>query len=195
MKSLLIFTLLLSFNAIYAQNENLKLHYIFNETSTDTIVKDVSGNGYDAQLKNRAYVDQMENFNVLNLGFSNGYLDMGGKTGKLISNLHDFSISTYVLVDGSADLNAFGNFVWSFSNSDDILKDQNGCLFFSAKVQRYAITKSDYQAESGIEVGTPLAKKTWKQVVYTQSGNTATIYVNGVAVKTGSIAIHPSALG
>lgn len=195
MKLLFFFTLLFSFTVTYSQNENLKLHYIFNTTGTDTIVKDVSGHGYDAHLKNNAYVDQMGGFNVLNLGFSKGYLDMGEKAGELISTLHDFSILTYVLVDGSADLSTFGNFVWAFSNSDDILKDQNGCLFFSAINQRYAITKTDYRAESGIEVGSPLTKKTWNHVVYTQSGNTGTIYLNGTAVKTGSISIQPSSLG
>ena len=179
----------------YGQVENLKLRYDFSAASPEGVVTDISGNGYDATLKNYAFVDKMGQASILNLGMSKGYLDMGPKTGQLIDGLKSFTISTYVCVNSAADLNANGNFVWNFANSDDIIADYNGLMFFSAKAKRYAITQSDYRAEAGLEVGNAINKNVWQHVVYTQSGYSGTIYIDGQVVKTGNIGIYPDNLG
>lgn len=177
-----------------AQNENLKLHYNFNDPLTGKVIQDISGNGYDAELKNDARADRMNEFGILNLGHSNGYLDMGEKLGELIATLEDFTVITCVLADPSANLNADGNFIWSFSNSDDILKDHNGCMFYSAKIQGYSITKSDYRAEEGLNINSPMKKRIWKHIAYAQKGSTATLYIDGVLVKQGSVSLLPKSL-
>lgn len=173
----------------------LEIHYLFNQVTNDNTIPDQSGNSYHAELKNSAYVEEIGGLPVLNLGFSNGYLDLGEKTGELIQNLTDFSISTYVLVDDASDLNAFGNFIWTFSNSDDIIADKNGCIFYSVKNQEYSITKTDYTAAINFGINTPLEKQRWKHIVYTQKGNSGTIYTDGTVTKTGTVATLPNALG
>ena len=194
MKQILIILLaILSFTA-HAKDKNLVLRYTFSSSNTDEMIKDDSGNGYNAELKNHAYIDKMGDFPILNLGYSNGYVDMGEKVGTLINSLKDFSIASYVCINAEANLNDNGHFIWSFSNSNDIMKDQNGCMFFSARTQGYSISKTDYRAESGISVNSPLQKKTWKHVVYTQTGNTAKIYVDGKVVADGEIALNPKDL-
>ena len=123
--------------------KNLKLHYDFSDVSVSKVIKDKSGNGFDGTLKNSAELDKVGNCNVLNLGFSNGYVDMGAKVGNLIGALSDFTVSTYIYIDGSTNLSDYGNFIWTFSNSDNMQRDVNGCMFFSAKTEGYSISKTD----------------------------------------------------
>lgn len=192
MKHFFCVMLILIGSPLWAQKKGLALHYTFQPGET---VRDMTGNGYDATLQNNAYTDQMGAFTILNLGMSNGYLDLGTKTGALIGGLKDFSIATYVCVSPTANMEAHGQFLWSFGNSSNMLSDQNGCMFLTARAQRYAITRTDYRAEEAMEAGHPLAKDLWKHVVYTQSGNKATLFVDGQPVQTGNIGLTPGALG
>ncbi len=178
----------------YSQGKNLKLHYNF-KAEKDGVIKDITGNGYDGLLKNGAYTDQMGDLSIVNLGTAKGYIDLGNKVGELISSLETFTVSTYVCVNESANLNANGNFIWSFSNSDDIIKDHNGCFFFSAKTQGYSITKTDYRTESGFSKEANLEKGNWKNVLYTQSGNEGKIYIDGELLTSGSVDLLPQTLG
>ncbi len=173
--------------------KNLKLHYDF-KTSGDKVV-DLTGNNYTGILKNDAFVDQHGLFYVLSTGFSNGFLDLGPKVGELIAKLNDFSIAVYVCTEAGNSLQSHGNFLWSFSNSSDLLKDRNGSMFFSARTQGYMLTSSDYSAEKGVVAGMPMESGKWKHIVYTQKGKTGSIYVDGELVKTEPLAIHPAILG
>lgn len=195
MKQFYTLIILISSLILNAQNENLKIHYNFQQLNNNGIVADVSGNGYDATIKNNAYIDKMGGYTILNLGVNNGYLDMGESTGNLINSLNSFSISTYICVNELADLNVNGNFIWSFANSDDIIAQPNGCMFYSAKIDGYKITLTDYRTEMGIERRTQMVKKIWKHLVYTQSGTIGTIYIDGSLVTSGNVSILPQQLG
>lgn len=195
MKKLIVWVLLLSSFTVIAGKSNLKLHYTFEKTGEDGVITDASGNGYNATLKNQAYIDKMSDYSVLNLGYDNGYLDMGDRIGELICSLQDFTVSAIVCVDDFANLSSNGNFIWSFSNSNNIASDRNGCMFFSAKNQSFSITKTDFSEESTISVGAPMKKKTWTHVVYTQNGDNATIYMDGKVIKSGTIPINPTDIG
>lgn len=174
-------------------DEPLKLHYTFNNCEGETVV-DETGN-YEATLKNHASIKELGEYHVLDLSNQNGYLDMGSKVGTLVATLSDFTVSTYICVNENTDLSPNGNFVFSFSNSTDIATDANGCLFYSARAQRYAISKTHWQGETGIEVGQQLPKGVWKHLTYVQQGSTGTLYIDGVSVKTGNIALAPKDLG
>lgn len=177
-----------------AQN-NLQLHYTFDPTQKGNFIIDETGNGYNATLENEAFVDKMGSIGVLNLGTANGYLDLGKKTGELISSLTDFTVAGYYCIDGLSNLNSNGNFLWTFANSNDILKDQNGCIFFSAKTGGYSISKTDYRREQGINAGKPLAKDSWQHIVYVQANDSASIYINGIKVSNGLVKVKPTDLG
>ena len=190
----LLFLVLFSTNS-YATDATLKIQYVFDSTSHDTIA-DNSGNGYNAKLMNGAVVKQMGRFNVLDLGPLNGYVDMTANAGNLIKTLTgDFTVTFFVYINSSVDLTAAGNFIWTFANSADMSNTSNGNMFFTALNTRYAISKTNYNAELSVKQGNALTKGSWQYVTYTQSGNTGTIYINGISVKTGSVTTNPSALG
>lgn len=191
---LFVFVLLCVSASSVAKDKNLKLHYRFEGTSADKVV-DASGNGYDATLKNRAYVDEMGSYKILNLGFSNGYVDMGEKTGELIQSLRDFSVAVYVCIDNATSLHANGNFIWAFSNSSQLLDEANGCLFLGAKSQNYSISKTNYTQEQTVSLEKAMDKGVWKHLVYTQKGTTGSIYIDGVLQKEGTIDLEPAVLG
>lgn len=173
--------------------EPLQLHYTFDSYDGETVL-DETGN-YNATLKNNASIKELGQYHVLDLSNQNGYLDMGSKVGSLIATLSDFTISTYIYINENTDLSPNGNFVFAFSNSTDIAADANGCLFYSARVQRYAVSKTNWTGESGVEIGEQFTKGAWKHLSYVQQGSTGTLYVDGVAVKSGSITLSPRDLG
>lgn len=197
MKKLIIFALLLgTITQISASRRNLVLHYDFSPTSvTNNTVRDVSGSGFHATLANNAFVDSVGSIGFLNLGFSNGYLNMGEKAGIVFSHLSNFSISAYVLIDESAHLRSTGNFIWSFSNSDNMMRHGNGCMFFSARTTGYVITPTNFNQESTVQTGTRMPQNVWKHVVYVQSGNTGSVFLDGQLIRTNAVSMLPSALG
>ncbi len=198
LKSILIFFWLIIVNTgSYAQADPmLKVYYTFDTLNADSSrVIDLSENGHDAALENGANVRKIGSYPVLDLGENNGFLDMGVEIGELIETLENFSVALNVCIDPSVDLNANGNFLWSFANSDDMATDRNGNMFFSAKSTRYAISKTFWEAESVLDYGTAAVKGEWQNITYTQEESTGTIYLNGIAVKTGTITLQPKELG
>lgn len=173
--------------------DGLRLHYSFDKAS-GTVIHDETGNGYDGTMKNEAALKSMYQNTVLNLGSKNGYIDLGSKIGELIGSLRNFTISTYICIDTQTSLSA-GNFIFSFSNSNDIANAKNGNMFLSARNQRYAISKTNWSEESGFELGQQLTKGQWLCVTYTQKENAGKLYVDGKLVKEGQISLFPSDLG
>ncbi|WP_243346978.1 immunoglobulin-like domain-containing protein [Parabacteroides sp. FAFU027] len=178
-----------------AQDSTLKVHYTFEKGTYADSVTDNSGNGCNGALKNGATVRKIGRFNILDLGSANGYLDMGKKTGTIIKSLSDFSIALNVYVDQATDLSAYGNFIWTFAKSDDMANTANGNMFFSAKETRYAISPNNWLSETTLTLYSPLTQGAWQHIAYTQSGNTGTIYINGIAYLSGTIQTKPSTLG
>ena len=178
-----------------AQNANMKVQYKFNQkANTDSIV-DETGNGYNGKLYGSAKIKQLGSFGMLEIGSTNGYADLGAKTGNIISTLTDFSISTYLYIDPSLTLTNNGNFVWTFSNAENILASATGCMFYSAKSSRYAISLTNYSNEKQVNINSAATKGSWKHITYRQSGSTGEIYINGVLTKSGTVSVLPSALG
>ncbi|HYX08911.1 MAG TPA: immunoglobulin-like domain-containing protein, partial [Bacteroidales bacterium] len=110
--------------------------------------------------------------------------------------LNDFTISTYIYIDPATDLSHNGNFIWTFSNSDDIVNHPDGCMFFSAKDTRYAISPTNWSQEKVVGVSSESPKGEWVHYTITQKGNVATIYINGISKATNTnLDLFPSALG
>ena len=177
----------------YAQDSSLKIYYPFSGTGTE--VTDASGNSNNGILKNGAVIEQLGRFNVLNLGSQNGYVDLTANVGKLIGSLNDFSVSLYVYIDPSVDLNLNGNFIWTFANSADMARTANGNMFLTAKNTRYAISKTNWQNETSVSQGATLGKGSWKHLTYTQQDSTGRLYLNGALVKFNKVLTKPSGLG
>lgn len=164
-------------------------------------VTDVAEKGFTGTLKNAAKIITMgdENtniFNVLNLGTSNGYFDMGSEMGKVVSQLKDYTISAYFRIDnGYTGLDNFGNFLWSLSNSNNALSNPKGYIICSLKDQSLSITPSYYTTESGnqdVGVNKNALKGNWHCFTYTQTGGTGIIYIDGMPVAKDKITNTPA---
>jgi len=194
--SLLFMLIILSISTkTIAQDTSLKIHYTFSSLSAKGQVTDNSGNGCDATLYNRATVKKVGRFDVLDLGSSNGYLDLGVKTGNVIQSLTNFSVALNLYVDSTTNLSNAGNFIWTFANSSDIGETANGSMYFSAKDTHYSISKTHWANESGVSQSSAIIKGKWVHIAYTQTDSTGTIYINGQSIKTGKVNNKPSDLG
>jgi len=189
-----IYFFFITLKLLYSQN---LLVYFTPEFSSigDTQIIDISGNEYYCKLLNGAKVSIFDNQKVIDLGNNNGYVDFGYVFGNIISTLNNFSIVTKIFIPESTDLSLNGNFIWCFSNSNNILLDANGDMHFSAKNTRFAITLNYYPNESAITNGNQLTKGQWLTIVYIQRNNKGRIFINGKLMAAGDINISPLQLG
>jgi hypothetical protein len=166
------------------------------EGTTDRIA-DETGNGYTGLMVNGATLDVEKGVNILRTGSSNGYVDMGGRrgVGRLIRNLRDFTIAIYINIDPSVYLGTFGHFVWCFANSNNMAEDANGNMFFGARRQRQAISKTHFEGEEAVQIGEELEQGVWKHILYRQSGTTGTLFIDGIEVVSGRVNLFPANLG
>src|SRR3989339_23331 len=182
-------------------DSTLKVWFNFNGyDATSTSITDNSGNNFVATLKNEATISASGGIDgVLNLGLNNGFLDLGAVFGnQVINSLEDFTVATYVCISDDAVITNNGNFVFSFGNSEQIATDANGCMFFSAKNTRYAISLTNWTGEQAATTGQPMEKGKWKHLAisYNSTTKTVKIYLNGATVATSTnVTLAPKALG
>lgn len=195
-KSAFLLLVFFSMLAVGIKAQTLKLHYdLASDVVGSTSVLDQSGNGLNGSLLNGAKIGTYDGVNVIDLGTSKGYVDMGAQTGSVVATLTNYSVMTKIFIPTTSDVSGAGNFIWTFSNSNDNGTANAGCVFLSAHNTRCAITKTGWRNESGLETGTNLAKGVWKTVIYVQENGTGRIFIDGNVVKSAAITINPSALG
>ncbi len=178
---------------------DLLVKYDFSQYSTsDSTVTDVAEKHFVGKFKKDASIGSIGTstvYKVLNLGDSIGYFDMGAEIGKLMYSLQDFSLSAYYRIDNSYSLDELkknGNFLWNFSNSDDILnKAATGYLIGSLRNQAVTITPNNWNGEQTVLVDLPASQGSWHNMTYTQSGTTGTLYVDGLPVVSKTITQLP----
>jgi hypothetical protein len=166
---------------------DLLVKYDFS-TVTDSVVTDVAEKHFTGTLKNNAKVQSIGTsvkYNVLNLGDSIGYFDMGPEVGKLMYNLNDYTMSAYYRIDTGYVATGAGNFIWSFANGANEKTDQNGYVIGALNNQSVSITPGYYISTSGNQsvslAAIPLTGG-WHSFTYVQSGTTGTVYVDGANV-------------
>lgn len=119
-------------------------------------------------------------YNVLDLGDSDGYFDMGTETGKSIYALSNFSVGGYFRVhENYTLLNNAGNYLFAFSNTDNAGRDQNGYLIgrFSGGCN---VTCAEKYWGSGDTraVGVSPTQGEWHHFFYTQEGKVGVLYLD-----------------
>ncbi len=178
-----------SAKSIVAEEATLSLHFDFKSLN-DNI------KSYQGKLNNGARLDYFGEYPILDLGTQNGYFDLGASTGNVISVLNNFTISVNVFIPQDAALGSAGNFIFTFANSTDIAGTKNGCIFFGANSTRYAITKTNYSNEVGLQTGNSFPKERWCNLVYRQKNGVGSIFIDGIVKKvSASMNLAPSALG
>jgi len=135
-------------------------------------------------------------FNVLDLGNGTGYFDMGEEIGKTMYHLTDYTLSAFYRIDPAYQgLNSFGNFIWTFSNTNDAMARPTGYIIGSLKDLVHSITPGFYTAASGNQAlgfNQPALAGNWHHIAYTQKGTTGTLYLDGMPIVTGDITNTPA---
>lgn len=198
-KILFISALLLFSNLLTAQiADGLRLHYSFEADAGDpALVRNVAGNNdYNGVLLSDAVLKKLSDFGVLYLGYSNGYVDMGAKTGELVASLEDFSVATCLYIEPAAAITGNGNFVWAFSTGSACTQTEGKYAAYRVNAQRYAQSTGGWGGESvAIEKGAAATKGVWQHVAYVQAGSTGTLYLNGEVLATGAASHCPKDIG
>ena len=176
---------------------DLLVKYDFSNV-TDSLVTDVAEKHFTGTLKNKAKVHSIgatTKYNVLSLGDSIGYFDLGPEIGKLIYNQSDYTVGAYYRIDTAyTELSKNGNFLFSFANGTSQMTDQNGYIIGSLLNQSVSISPKYYTAASGNEAvsfATAALQGGWHHFGYTQSGTTGTVFVDGIPIATGVISNLP----
>ena len=179
---LTIVFILFAFLGIQAEglDDGLKLHFDFSQVSGGMVPDAVAGGTVSATLCNNARIVKAGKYSVLDLGTSNGYLDMSAQAGKALKECTDWSASVYYFVNSGQDISGSGNFLYSFSSNAACDASSGQYCAYRINVQRYATSTGGYGNETGLEVGSASAKGRWVNVVFVQKGTTGTLYIDGV---------------
>ena len=174
---------------------DLLVKYDFSSV-VDSTVTDAAEQHLKGIMRNNASVKSIGTtvkYNVLNLGDSIGYFDMGPEIGKLMYNMNDYTVSAYFRIDESYNqMKPNGNFLWNFSNSKDIYTDASGYIIASLRNQAATISYSNWTTEQTVLLTDSAFKGAWHHFAYTQNGTTGTIYLDGNNVTSGTVTTLPS---
>ena len=151
--------LLLLTGQVQAQDENLRLHFDFTSVEGTTVRDNVTG--LAAKTVGNAAVKSIGKYRVLELGESNGYLDMTQESGKVAKALGDFTVSVYYRVNVEASLSGAGHFLWCFSQSAANTQTASPYMAYRLNAQRMATSTGGWGSESGLEVGSESEKGRW----------------------------------
>jgi len=161
----------------------MKIQYKFDNVTGSTVKNTAPGaTDFNGTLNNNASVIQMGKYNVLSLGNGTGFLDMGQSAGYIFPTIDNYTVSVYYRVDKSASLSGDGYFLWSFSTSNACGQFVGAYAAYRLNAQSLMLTPMGYSNESNITLGVSADKDGWHNLVYLQSGNTGTLYIDGAQV-------------
>ena len=172
-----LITALLLCLQLSAQDDNLIMRFDFNNVSGNNVTDDLSG--ITAKIMSSASIKEMGEYNVLDLGNNNGYLDMTEDAGKLLAKTGAYTISVYYYVDEKASLNGNGFFLWTFSTLEGCSSNAGNYMAYRLNLQRIASSTGGFTKETGFSVGEASPKGSWMHVAYTQQAGTGKLYING----------------
>ena len=182
MKAKLWLVMLLVSVTAGAQDENLKMRFDFENVSGTSVTDGISG--ITATMVSSANVTTMGRYHVLDLGSSNGYLDITSDAGEIFVSYDTYTISAFYRVENSVSLSGNGYFLWSFSTQAANGASDGIYTAYRLNAQRIASSTGGYTNETGGQVGIASPKGQWMHVAYTQSGTTGKLYINGALVST-----------
>lgn len=190
---------LLQIATLEGKRGTLLIHHDFSKSNNEEVY-DASLFQTKASLNNNARIVSLGDessgiFNVLNLGETNGYLDLGEAAGSLLAQCTEYTLSAFYRIDSDySRLNQNGNMLWNFSNSVNMAGDQNGFLAASLKDLKFNITptSADATGNHDLTFGKPALQGSWHHLAYTQKGTIGKLYLNGVEVASKTITQTPT---
>ena len=180
MKKLLILTIATLMGA-QCFSQKLILHYDFKKAENG-LVTDRTKSHYDGSLMGSAKIESAQNGNYADLGYGNGYIDMGSNIGKKLQSIDEFTVAVKYKVDEKASLQGNGYFLWAFSTLEQNTQHEGRYHAYKLNVQRGENSIGGWANETIIEIGKQSEKGKWLHVVYTQKGSVGTLYLNGQQV-------------
>lgn len=165
--------------SIFAQ-DSLKLQFNFENVEGTSVTDPISG--VTARLKNNASVVEMGNRHVLDLGGSNGYLDMTRNAGSVVRRFTSYTVSVYYRVSNKASLSGAGYFLWCFSQSAANTQTESPYIGYRLNTQCMSLSTGGWGAEKDLEVGSASEKGRWIHVLYRQNENTGELFIDGKKV-------------
>ncbi|WP_062135994.1 family 43 glycosylhydrolase [Demequina aestuarii] len=168
---------------VTADADGQVLRYDF-ETGQGTTLTDVTGNGYDGTIVGGATLAGGE----MAFDGSNDYVDL---PDNILAGIEDVTIEAEVFLDQGMTGNYF---IYGLGNTTGGAGD--GYLFTTGNSQyRTSIATGNWSTEQTVGTGQTLPRGQWVQLVYTLSGTTATLYLDGVQVATGTVNADPEDIG
>jgi hypothetical protein len=163
----------------------LVAYYPFDETS-GTSAADASGNGHTATLVGGAtFASGLQN-NGVTLNGSNGYVSL---PSGIVSGLTSFSVCTWVKLSAAPQWARIFDFGTGMTTYMFLTANSN------AGTSRFGITTAGNGQEQQLNAPT-LTTGSWQHVAVTRTGNTGTLYVNGVQVaQNTTMTLSPMSLG
>lgn len=169
---------------------DLLVHYDFSQVSGRTVT-DKGAMQLQGTLMNEAEVVEYPlkdggTMNVLALGDSIGYFDMGQEIGQIMYHTHDYTLGAYVFID-TTYVNAAknGNFLWTFANGEGKDGGYNIAILSSMRVEMNGSTTPTegitmYLDSVGNATGKAPEQGKWFHFAYSQNGEVGTVYLDGV---------------
>ena len=180
MKKLLILTIATLMGA-QCFSQKLILHYDFKKAENG-LVTDRTKSHYNGSLMGSAKIESAQDGNCADLGYGNGYIDMGSNIGKKLQSIDEFTVAVKYKVDEKASLQGNGYFLWAFSTLEQNTQHEGRYHAYKLNVQRGENSIGGWANETIIEIGKHSEKGKWLHVVYTQKGSVGTLYLNGQQV-------------
>lgn len=179
-------TVTITVNAAPAVPE-LIAFYEMNQSS-GTNAADSSGNNNAAVLSGGTSWVTGHTNNALGLNGTNAYATL---PSGIVSQLNNFTISTWVKITSNSDWARIFDFGTGTTNYMFLTADAGGTPGL-----RFGISSSGNGSEQQLSTNTALPTGVWKHVAVTLSGTTGTLYVDGVQVAANtSMTLKPSSLG
>ena len=180
MKKLLILTIATLMGA-QCFSQKLILHYDFKKAENG-LVTDRTKSHYNGSLMGSAKIESAQDGNCADLGYGNGYIDMGSNIGKKLQSIDEFTVAVKYKVYEKASLQGNGYFLWAFSTLEQNTQHEGRYHAYKLNVQRGENSIGGWANETIIEIGKQSEKGKWLHVVYTQKGSVGTLYLNGQQV-------------
>ncbi|WP_152631131.1 family 43 glycosylhydrolase [Agreia bicolorata] len=158
------------------------LRYDF-ENGQGATLKDVSGNGQDATITGGASWGD----GTLTFDGSDDYVKL---PDNLLAGVTDVTVEADVWIDSAQSGNYF---IYGLGNT--VAGAGNGYLFTTGNAYRTSLATGNWTTEQTVSQGSDLPRGKWAHLVYTLKGSTATIYLDGVAVASGTVTNEPGDIG